>query len=337
MATIKDIAKKSGYSISTVSRVLNNQRNVDPKIQETIFACAKELGYKPNLLGQLLKKQNSRLIMCMIPNAGEGLMFEIFSEMHNLLDEKGYHLLLCPEDPESFNAESDPQIMSLLESGMVGGIIFSHSFLTADELNDLNSRHPLVQVQEYNEKAHTSVVSIDYFEAMNESFRLLIRNGHRRIGVLSFFPHLASTKEKLRGINYAMEKSGIKESPELMVTLRDTSSGSVETAVRKLMEQEERPTALLCFSDDIAIKAIKTIKGLGLRVPEDCSVFGFDNSYMSRIYEPGLSTVGVSAELLARKTVEVLLDQIEEEDNSNVKVLLPHTIVLRETLGSVPE
>ena len=336
MATIKDIAEKSGYSIATVSRVLNNQRNVDRKIQDEIFACAKELDYKPNVLGQLLRTQNSKLIMCMIPNSMDGLMFEIFAAMQQTLHDRGYQLLLCPVDPAAFQEKSDPQVLSLLESGLIGGIVFGHSFLSTEELMRLNQRHPLIQMMEYNDAAKTSVVTLDYMDAMREAVLFLAANGHRRIGVVSFLPNLLSSRKKLLGYKVALEEAGLDYDPDLIVQIDVAQPESTSSVLHSLMTRKDRPSALVCFSDNIAVQCILTLNKMRLSVPEDCSIMGFDHSSLAEICVPPLTTVGAeSLHSIGRRTVLALLDQIESGEKNNEKIIIPHRLFERNSVKAV--
>ena len=333
MATIKDIAEKSGYSIATVSRVLNNQRNVDKKIQDEIFACAKELDYKPNVLGQLLRTKNSRLVLCMIPNTASGMLFEAFAHMQRVLHAQGYQLLLSPVEPADYNRDSDPQMLSLIESGIIGGIVFGHSFLKSSELSQLNQQHPLVQMQEYDDTVKTTVVAIDYTEAAQDAMRYLIQSGHRRIGTISFLPHILSSRKKLLGCRLALEEVGMELDPELVRNVNYEEDESLSATLQSLMALENPPTALFCFSDNIAVRCIRMLTERGVRVPEDCSVLGFDNSDVAELSVPALTTVGVeSFQLLGRRTIEALLQQIETGEKNNEKIMIPHKLILRNSV-----
>ena len=336
MATIKDIAEKSGYSIATVSRVLNNQRNVDTKIRDEIFACAKELDYKPNVLGQLLRTKNSHLVLCMIPNTVSGMLFGTFAHMQKALQGQGYQLLLSPVEPADYNRDSDPQMLSLIESGIIGGIVFGHSFLKPEELERLNRAHPLVQMQEYNDAVKTTVVAIDYVEAAQDGMRYLIQSGHQRIGIVSFLPHILSSRKKLLGCRLALEEAGIAFDPGLVVNIDYQEPGSISSALQMLTTMEQPPTALFCFSDDIAVKCIRKLTESGVHVPEDCSVLGFDNSDIAEISVPSLTTVGAeSFALLGRRTVEALLRQIETGEKNNEKIMIPHELVVRDSVQKI--
>ena len=332
MATIKDIAIDSGFSVATVSRVLNNQRNVDEEIRKKVLESAEKLNYKPNVLGQLLRKQDSNFIMCVIPSALSGIMFEIFAAMQQKLHENGFQLILYPE---SSNSENSDDLIRILESGLIRAVVFIASLVNTDAIVYLNGRMPLVQQGEYDERAKTSIVTIDYTDAFRESTEYLIEKGHRKIGVLSFAKDILSSRKKLQGYREALENKGISFDPCLVKETENDVEGSVRDAVAELMSMENRPTAINCYSDIIAAKCLKALRKMNIKVPEECSVMGFDNSGTADISAVGITTIGVSQEQLGTRSAEVILEQIRTGISTNEKIMLPHRMYERETVKEI--
>lgn len=331
MATIKDIAAQSGYSIATVSRVLNNQRNVDKKIQKKILKCAEDLNYKPNVLGQLLRTQNSKLIMCVIPDVIQGMRYEVFYSMRSKLLSKGYQLLLYPCDS---SMDYQQNLIPMLENGLIGGVIFVSPVLDNEKLSRLNQNYPLVQYSEYNEDVKTAIVTIDYAEAMKDGMKYLLDCGHSRIAALVSAYSIPSLEKKMQGYQSALADANIPFDSNLIIKADLPFSDSTVKAIASMMKRKDRPTAIMCVSDNIAFQCINTLQNLGFRVPEDCSVMGFDNAEMSETFLPALTTIGAPLRLMGTRTVDLLLNQIKTGEKTNEKIFIPHEIFIRKSVAS---
>lgn len=330
MATIKDIAARSGYSIATVSRALNDQRNVDPKIRKAILTCAEELNYKPNVIAQLLRTSSSNLILCVIPDINESLVLEAFSSMQKKLLDYGYQLLLYPSESEE---NSYKTITSMLNSGLVRGIIFISPFMKNNTLLDLNQNYPLVQLSEYNEEVKTATVTIDYTEAQKEVTDYLISMGHTQIAFLNFSEGLLSSEKKYIGFSLALAAAGIPMEDHFNVMLEQISQKTVSEAVQALFELQTPPTAIICTSDTIAFHCINSLQKLGVKVPDDCSIIGFDNSRLSALTTPALTTISSPLSLMGIRAADLLLTQIETGEKTNEKIVLPYELIKRDSVS----
>ena len=339
MATIKDIAERTGYSIATVSRALNNQRNVDEKIKKKILQTASELNYKPNLLGQILRNNTSNLVLCTTPSMASGLLYESFISMQETLNNAGYQLLLYPGVPDNSTIQSQ-SILTLLEGQLISGIIFTIPFLESSKLNQLNQKYPLVQFSEYEDNAKTAIVSVDYFEAVREGIDYLIHIGHSRIAFITLnhtptSPISISMLRKELGYKYALDSASIPYDPNLIIRLDSSDMIHIQTAINQLFSSETKPTALFCISDVIASRCLKALEHSGLKVPNDCSVMGFDNTTFTDMVPPSLTTIGSPLSLMGKRAAELLLHQIETGEKTNEKILLSHKLIIRESTSQL--
>lgn len=337
MATIKDIAEQTGYSIATVSRALNNQRNVDEKIKKKIIQTATELNYRPNILGQILRNNTSNLVLCATPSMSSGLLYEAFISMQKTLNNAGYQLLLYPSVPDD-NTIQVQSILTLLEGQLISGIIFTIPILESSKINQLNKKYPLVQFSEYDDNAKTAIVSVDYFDAVKEGIDYLIHSGHSRIAFItldntSASPTTISMLRKELGYKYALDSAAIPYDPALVIRLESSDMVHIQAAVKQLFSLSDKPTALFCISDMIASRCLKALEHAGLDVPNACSVMGFDNTAFTDMVSPSLTTLGSPLSLMGKRAAELLLRQIETGEKTNEKILLSHELIIRESTG----
>lgn len=326
--TIKDVAKLSGYSIATVSRAMNNQRNVDENIRAKILECAKTLGYSPNILGKSLRNKDSGIIMCIMVNINNNFLADAFLSAQKRLNNEGYQAILCPV---SYDSDYEKKLLQLLEGRLMAGVIFFGTTLGRQGLEELNVRFPLVQCSEHIEGSETAYVSIENRLAAFEGVTYLIQNGHTRIGMISSIFGIGSTKNREAGYREALELAGIPFAPEL-IRKGNYEPESGYQAAMELLALPEPPTAYFCVSDSMACGCIRALCNSGINVPDDVSVLGFDNSPFARTMVPSITTIGLPYAAIGKKAAELLLDQLKNYNKSNEGVLLPHELVLRESV-----
>lgn len=329
MATIKDIAKLSGYSVSTVSRVLNNERNVGKEISEKILESAKILNYQPNILGRNLRNKDSKIIMCVMRSVNTNFIVDSFVSIQERLLQDGYRAILCPLNNDS---AIEKQTIELLEGHLASGVIFmGGTTLNESELSELNKRFPMVQCSEYVPAARASYVSIDNRMAAIDGVNYLIENGHSRIGMVSCDTDIISVTLREAGYREALASAGI-ELDEAIIKRGDFTFESGYSATMDLISLPNPPEAYFCLSDSMACGCIRALYDSGIRVPEDVSVLGFDNSIFSRNMIPAITTIGTPLARMGTKAAELILQQLKTSEKTNEAVLLPHELVIRESV-----
>lgn len=333
MVSIKDIARESGYSIATVSRVLNNKRNVDPEIAEKVLRCAREMNYVPNAIGQILRSQKSNLILCIIPNIYFTMVSESFYYMQQRFAKEGYHLLLHPVDPENNHA---PEIISALNSNLIAGLISVAPLFSPEDIDKVNQKCPFIQLAEYVDEPRTATVSIDYPEVSRGFVNHLVGLGHKRIAVLKTLPESPSNIRKSVGYTLALAENGIPFDQDLVKNVFLGDPDPITGVLNELLQLEDPPTAFTCDTDLIAAQCIQALTHMGYSVPKDFSVTGFGNSLQAVYNTPGIASAGVSREDMGIVTAEMLLRQIKTGEKNNEKVLLPHTFCFRDSTGPAP-
>lgn len=327
--TIKDIAKVAGVSYSTVSRALNGIGVVKEDKKNKILEIAKEMGYSPNLSAVNLKAQKTNTI---------GLFFSTFGKitspfvLHKTLVgiysvvESDYNILVKGIDLQEPN--------HLNPSNLDGVIIISQREEDAPFIEEAISKNIPVVVVNRPVFMEVSNVLTDETEGMKHAMEHLLTNGHRKIGIIEAGLELASTRARHRGWVCAAEEFELR--PEHFNVRRgDYSFDSGYLAAKELLR--DNITAILCFNDDMAFGAKKAIDELGLAVPEDISLIGYDNLDIPRVSEMGLTTVERNMEELAIEGTKLLLDKIKNGNKENERIYMDTKLILRSSVRDLNE
>lgn len=326
-STIQDVAKAAGVSVATVSRVINNSTSVSAGTKELVLGAVKRLDYRPNLLGRNLRRTETRLILVLLPNISNPYYSRLVKGIEDVGHRNGYNVMLC-------NTDSDPGreklYLDLLKNRLADGVIFMAPSLGRNELTETGKSFPVVQCSEYKEGARVSHVSIDNSAAAQKAVKHLLALGHRRIGMISCDNDFLSTAHREEGYRKALLDVGIKPEEEL-VRDGDYSFKSGLRAAGQLLSLRDRPTAVFCISDLMAVGAIRAAKDNGLRVPEDFAVVGFDNISLASMYDPMLTTISQPKYDLGATAMELLLRQIRGEMKEPQDLVLEFELIIRES------
>jgi DNA-binding LacI/PurR family transcriptional regulator len=220
--------------------------------------------------------------------------------------------------------------LDLLKTRLADGVIFMAPCLSRDELTEIGKTTPVVQCCEYKEGAAVSHVSIDNFAASQKIVKHLIALGHKRIGLVSCRNDFLSTIRREEGYRKALADAGIKPDAELVI-YGDYSFKSGLRAVNRLLGTEDRPTAVFCISDVMAIGATRAAREKGLRVPQDLAVAGFDNISYASMCDPMLTTISQPRYDLGCTAMELLLKQIRGEMKEPLDLILEYELLIRES------
>jgi len=325
MSGIKEVAKLAGVSVATVSRVLNDSSSVLPETRDRVCEAIAKLNYQPNLLARNLRRSETKLILAIIPSISNMFFSQVVKGMHNKARKHGYNLLLCDteEDDGSLDAYLD-----MLRFHQADGVIFVSSAVNKNKLAEIAGTYPVVQCSEYNEDLDLSYVTIDNKLAAYQAVQHLIKTGKKRIALINGFDYHSSTRLRLEGYKQALADNGIEFCDELV---RQGTYGlkSGLRVTRQLLSLKQPPDGILAGSDMMAIGAIKFIKQMGMRVPEDIGVVGFDDTRVTSIFEPSVTSISQPMFDLGQCSVEILLKKINSSDSYEEKLILEHELVIR--------
>jgi LacI family transcriptional regulator len=333
--TIKDIARLSGCSVSTISRVINNRQDVKPDTKEKVLRIMHEVGFVPNANAQQLKIQQSRNIVFVVKGTGNMFFADLLVRLQSCTAEYGYNGVISYLDENADELDSAEKIIREIKPK---GIIFLGGSVTNFQRNFDMIGVPSVLATVTSEELHfdnLSMVGIDDQKSARSAVDYLIRHGHRRIAVLGGPGSSYPSQMRRKGAEDAMAAAGITFDPALF-GLSNYDFESAYHAMNALLAQGRRFTAVFAMSDVIAFGAMRALVSAGRRVPEDVSVIGFDGITMSRYCIPVLASVRQPSEQIARKSVELLVSQIEH-CTSGRTVIVESQILEGDSVASIPQ
>lgn len=323
-ATIKDIAKRSGVGIATVSRVLNGSGSASKEAKERVMAAVRELNYVPNSSARNLKMGPSKTILVAAKSVGNPFFQKVIRKIEGLVLLRGYSL----EIRNIGTAEDEmTAVRQYAGSGKPCGVIMlGGSFGYADEdFTGLGIPCVLVTVKAADgvDTGLYSSVMIDDEAEMRRAVEYLIGLGHRRIGCI-YSNHEDLVTPNLRrfwGYRRALLENGMEYDPGLVSPAADIFGSGYEfgfNRMKNLMEKNPDMTAVVAMADVMAIGAAKAVLMSGRRIPEDISVIGFDGIEEAEYYSPALDTVAQPAALMAQHAVEALETMMREQKTSHI-------------------
>lgn len=331
---IKDIAARAGVSIATVSHAFRNPGRVSDATRAKVLAAADEIGYSPNSLARSLRTARSGNIVAIIPDVADSHNSKLIKSIEKVAHSRGYSVLLG--DTQGSEAR-EREFASMARSGQADGIILmSHRLpftlgtggLSAEELP------PLVSGCEFTGHDSFPRVSIDDRQAARDATQHLVDLGHRDIAVVTGDMASSSSRDRFDGFRATMVDAGLDVN-ERLVVYGEYSLQCGETSANALLMQRVRPTAIFCFSDEIALGAMYALREKGFRVPDDISVIGFDNIPFAKYFAPPLTTIAQPAEAIGATCATLLLDLIDGRRPEETRLILPHELLIRESTKAV--
>lgn len=335
--TIKDVAKKCGVGVSTVSRAINNHPDINPETKQMIMDVIQESGYIPNNSARNLKRADAKSIAVLI----KGITNPFFSKMIQVIEEEiqKKHYSMELRHVESFEDEVDIAL-ELVKEKRLRGIIFLGGFFSHSQEKLEKLTVPFVfgtvgAPPENISRARYSDVAVDDFKESKKITEYLIELGHREIAILGAEPgDLSIGKLRLEGYLEALKENGISRNEELIRKITAVADiYSMENgyrATRQLIESGEHFTAIYAIADSLAIGALRALMDAGLKVPQDVSVAGYDGIELGDYLSPRLTTLKQPVEEMALETVKLLFHIISGKEEHQ-HVVFPGELLVKES------
>jgi LacI family transcriptional regulator len=326
--TIRQVAELAGVSIATVSRVANGHPDVSSETREAVQRVIRDRGYQA---GGRPRAGQTGLIGVMVPLVHPGYFAQILSGAAEAAYEHDLRVVLCPT---RHSRSREMSLLDRLTGGEVDGAIVVLPEESGGEFGTLAAHgFPFVIVDPRTEIADgIPVVCAAHSSGATQATRHLLSLGHRRIGVIAGPRGWVATEERLRGYQAAVAAAGILSDPALIQHSNFRIDGGREAAVR-LLGLPDPPTAIFAFNDGMAIGAMQAASAQGLRVPDDVSVAGFDDTIEAAIVVPTLTTVRQPLAELGRTAVSLLLRRLENRRMEPLRVELATKLVPRDSTG----
>jgi LacI family transcriptional regulator len=311
---IREIARRAKVSTATVSRAINRVPTVDPQLAKRVWKVVDELGYYPNTQARALVSGKSRLFGLVVSEITNPFFPEIVQTFEELAVQNNYEILLTSTVHDSTRMKSS--VRRMIERRVDGVAILTFG-MEESLLDDLRLRKvPLVFVDVGPDAARVSNIRIDYQNGIRQAVQHLAALRHTGIAFVAGPVHLKSAGARKDAFRRSMSEIDLVVPPEMVVVGDHTLEGGMR-ALAELMRLPKPPTAVLCSNDMTAIGVIREAYDLGINVPHDLSVVGFDDIRLSEFITPPLTTVRMSQTELARIAFQVLMNDVSEDAASD--------------------
>jgi LacI family transcriptional regulator len=328
---LEDIAKETGFSISTVSRVLSNSNYpVSEQIREQVLRVAETMGYEPNIAARSLRTDRTNTIGIIVDDLLSPFTPPIVRGIQDYLNKNGFLSLIVNSD---WDPDQEQAAIKTLLSRPVDGIIFvEYSHQTTSDVLE-RSHKPRVFVHRlFGSPIKNSVVPDDYYGASLATGHL-IGLGHRRIGYINGPENWHTCRARLSGYKDTLAAHGLSFEPSL-VQPGDWEIESGYAAAKDFLNLAERTTAIFAANDVMALGAIYAVQDAGLKVPEDVAVVGYDNRNFTKTFRPRITTVSMPVIEMGGVAAELLLKQIAEGRKEAEELKVQGQLIIRETCGA---
>jgi LacI family transcriptional regulator len=331
MPTVQDVARHAGVSVATVSYVLNGTRFVSAGLRERVLAAVRELHYEPNAAARTLRSKRSHTLGLILPDLRNPFFTEAVRGVEDVAEAHGYTVLLANSDEDP---EREATHLRVLRAKHVDGLILAPAGAPYPELEQLvDTGFPLVLLDRDLARLGVPAVMLDNEAAARAAVDHLIRLGHRRVGMIAGRPPISSTVDRRRGYRRALDEAGLPSDEQLVATGGSTIEGGA-AAASTLLELPSPPTAILAANNLMTIGAVMAIERHGLSVPGDVALVGFDDFPWADVFRPRLTTVAQPFYELGRTAAELVLERQSGGGHGARRVLLPGTLVVRDSSGA---
>ncbi len=326
MATIKDVAKKAGVSVATVSRVFNASGPVSAKAIERVRDVASALRYVPHVGARSLITSRTNCVGVLLPDLYGEFFSEVIRGMDQTAQQHGFHLLLSSAHNGKRELEGAMRAMRGRVDGM---IIMSPHLDEAALIANLPSTVPVVLISCRVKDGDYDSIVIDNARGAQQMVAHLVSQGHRRVAIIRGAEGNHDASERLRGYRRALRDADLAADPSLELS-GDFTEASGHRAVAQALSLADPPTAIFAANDAMAIGAVSALRDLGRRVPEDVAVGGFDDIPIARYMNPALSSVHVPiSEMGARATQRIIEALTGTPSRKRRREVLPTQLIVR--------
>jgi len=327
--TIYDVAREANVSMATVSRVVNGNPNVKPTTRKKVLEAIDRLGYRPNAVARGLASKKTTTVGVIIPDISSIFYSELARGIEDIATMYKYNIILSNSDQ---NTDKELHLLNTMLGKQVDGIVFMGGNITDVHVEEFKrSPVPIVLAASVEEQAQTPSVNINYEQAIYDSVQLLVEKGHKRIAFVSGpMSEPINSMRKLAGYKRALEEAGIAFD-EALVAEGDYSYDSGIEALANLLDQSDKPTAVIAATDEMALGVIHGAQDRGVLIPEDLEVIGFDNTRLSLMVRPQLTTVVQPTYDIGAVAMRLLTKLMNKEQVEDQIVELPHRIEERQS------
>lgn len=329
MANIKHVAELAQVSVATVSRVINQSGYVSPELRERVLAAMRELNYQPNAPARSLRRQETRTVGVLVPQLDHPFFSALSFAIEKALSANDYYTFIC--SAEENQAQENRYIHMMVRQRVDGVILVPTAY--SKESFELTVEHniPTVIVDRDLPELAVNRVLADNFQGGYLGAQHLLELGHRRIGIVASPPHSEPIGKRIRGALQALSDFGLNHNSDLLVTgdLQQFEMGYA--GARQLLQRNPRPTAIFALTDVMAIGVIHAAFELGLTLPDELSVVGFDDIPLASYVTPALTTIAQPIYIMGETAAHMLLRHMRNSDQPTETVRLETKLIIRKS------
>ena len=331
MTSIKDIARLAGVSPSTVSRVINDKEYVRDEIRDRVKAIVREKGYVQNHAARSMVLRRTFTVGIIIPDTFNMFQRQLFATIEHRLEEQGYRTMFIFV---TWSAESESACLRKLKSESLDGIIMMHEVQNPSIYRYLREYSvPVVLCTFGSDDIPLPAIHVDESAAAEAAVAYLMDRGHRKIGLIAG-THFRFSSQRAEGYRRVFERRGMEPREAWKATVPSYSLEEGRQGMASLLRQDSSITAVFAMTDELAIGAMRTLHEVGLKVPEDISIVGFDDIDISAYTAPALTTISQPIPEIGEKTAALICDLIATGRADRAPLVLEHRLIERESVAS---
>ncbi|CNI28344.1 DNA-binding transcriptional regulator CytR [Yersinia massiliensis] len=331
VATMKDVAGMAGVSTATVSRALMNPEKVSAVTRQKVEQAVLAVGYSPHALSRNIKRNESRTILVIVPDISDPFFADIIQGIEHAAAQQEYLILIgdCAQQ-----TQQERTFLNLIITKQIDGMLLLGSNLPFDaSKEEQRNLPPMVMANEFSPELELPTVHIDNLTAAFEAVNYLHELGHKRIACIAGPETLPLSHYRLQGYIQALRRNGVVVDNDYVIR-GDFSYESGAETFATLMTLPNPPTAIFCHNDVMAIGAMWQAKRMGLNVPRDVSLVGFDDLKLSQYCDPPLTTVAQPRYQIGQQAMLLLLEQLQGHSVQSGSRLLDTVLIIRESTAA---
>lgn len=329
---IYDVAKKTGVSSATVSKVLNNKGNISDQTKSKIFEAAEEINYYPHAMASALRGKKTHTIGLLIPDIGNAFFAELARNVEDTGHEHHFSVVMCNTDNQP---HKEDKYLQWLNQKRLDGLIFGTGLSNSTSLvKMLEAKMPVAMAGRFNPSIDADAVLVDDFLGGYQATRHLLELGHQNIIFLLDTLKNPSSLARIEGAKKAFSETNVAWINHLIVE-NNWSAREAEQSLTHAFRTYPELTAAFALNDYLAVGSLEAAMQSGREVPRDFSVVGFDDTFISRLREPHLTTVAQPIGVIGKTITEKIIARINGEESSVKRTLLKPELRVRESTGHV--
>lgn len=333
MITMKDVAKKAGTSVFTVSTVINHTGPVSEKLKKIVLKTIKELNYTPNSIARSLKSKKSYLIGLIISDIEDIFFPKVIKGVEEIINKNNMNIILCNTMNDPATENKYLQIMT--QKRVDGLILFSSASNNTNLKKFLNNKIPTILIDREIESSKTSTVLMDDYNASLNITNYLIKKGHRRIGAIIFPTLLSTGNKRLKGYINSHNANNMNVDQELIKITGFKKKDSFKAGI-ELLSLKNKPTAIFTANDIMLSGTLEAINKKNLKIPDDISIVTFFDFDWLEYLNPPITAVKLPTFEMGKRAAELLIDLINSDKNNyQRKIILKTKLIKRNSVKDI--